>query len=247
MQALLLLEEGDEIAMPDITGVILCGGKGERLKPFTDHRPKPLLPLNGRPLLYYLLQYLSRSGVNRFVLCTGYKAECIEEFVRQECDTSWDIRCVNSGDVTMTQRMLDAWPYVREQALVCYGDTLANVNLTGLQRRHAKRNSAVTMALYRLRSPFGIVKFDRQKHARSFLEKPMLPYWINIGFLLCNKNATQHYLETSPDMVEFLSKLAEERSLSVYEHSGKHLTVNTDKERQQAESEMVEFLSILDS
>src|ERR1700676_938731 len=99
--------------MSEITAIILCGGKGERLRPFTEHLPKPLVPLNGRPVLQHLLDYLSRSGVNRFVLCTGYKAECVEQFARDQCDANWDIRCVNSGDATMTKRLQDAWPHVK--------------------------------------------------------------------------------------------------------------------------------------
>jgi glucose-1-phosphate cytidylyltransferase len=233
--------------MTDITAIILCGGKGERLRPFTEHLPKPLVPLNGQPILYYLLDYLARSGVNRFVLCTGYKAECIEQFVRDRCNPDWDIRCVNSGDVTMTQRLRDAWPYVHGRALICYGDTLANVDLTRLQRRHRQRKAIATMALYRPHNPFGVVKFDRGRKIRSFVEKPRLPQWINIGFILCEAAATTEYLHSSPDMVEFLSALAVSEKLFAYEHSGKHLTINTEKDRQQAEGELIEFFSLLDN
>ena len=233
--------------MSDITAVILCGGKGERLRPFTEHLPKPLLPLNGRPILYHLMDYLSRSGVERFVLCTGYKAECIEQFVRDQCEPEWDIRCVNSGDATMTQRLRDAWPHVGEQGLVCYGDTLANVSVSALQRRHSKTGAVATMSLYRPHNPFGVVKFDRTKRIHTFLEKPRISEWINIGFMLCQAAATLEYLEAGYDMVEFLSALAAAGKLFAYQHSGKHLTINTEKERQQAESEVIEFFSVLDT
>ena len=232
--------------MSDTTAVILCGGKGERLRPFTEHLPKPLVPLNGRPILHYLLDYLDRSGVSDFVLCTGYKAECIEQFVREQCAAHWKIRCVNSGDVSMTQRLRDAWPHVGHRALICYGDTLANVNLQGLRRQHEQSSAIATMALYRPNSPFGVVEFDPQHRIHSFIEKPPLPHWINIGFILCESALTVEHLCSTPDMVEFLSGLAASGKLFAYEHSGKHLTVNTEKERQQAESE-IEFLSILDA
>lgn len=232
--------------MSDITAVILCGGKGERLRPFTEHLPKPLVPLNGKPILQYLLEYLARSGVRHFVLCTGYKAECIDQFVRDQCDPRWDIRCVNSGDATMTQRLKDAWPHVQDQALICYGDTLANVNLERLRQQHRRAGAIATMALYRPHSPFGVVKFDRKRKIHSFIEKPPLPHWINIGFILCEGAHTAPYLQATPNMVEFLSGLAASGKMFAYEHSGKHLTINTEKERQQAESE-IEFLSILDA
>jgi glucose-1-phosphate cytidylyltransferase len=233
--------------MSEITAVILCGGKGERLRPFTEDLPKPLVTLNGRPILRHLLDYLSQSGVNRFVLCTGYKAECIEQFVRDQCDANWDIRCVNSGDATMTKRLQDAWPHVKGLALVCYGDTLANVDLSRLTRRHWHTGAEATMALYRPNSPFGVVKFDRQRKVRSFLEKPRMPHWINIGFILCDAVAVHPQLCEAKDMVDFLSSLAASGKLHAFEHTGKHLTINTEKERQQAQNEVFEFLSVLDS
>jgi glucose-1-phosphate cytidylyltransferase len=233
--------------MSEITAVILCGGRGERLRPFTEHLPKALVPLNGRPILHHLMAYLTHSGVKRFVLCTGYKAECIEQFVRDQCDPEWDVRCVNSGDATMTQRMRDAWPHVREQALVCYGDTLANVNVSGLQRRHRKSGALATISLYRPHNPFGVIKFDRQRRVRSFAEKPRMSQWVNIGFILCETPAILEFLQPACDMVEFLDALTEAGKLFAYEHSGKHITINTEKERQQAENEVVEFLSVLDT
>lgn len=232
--------------MSEITAVILCGGKGERLRPFTDNLPKPLVPLNGRPILHHLIDYLSGSGVNRFILCTGYKAECIEQFVQDQCG-NWDIQCVNSGDATMTKRLQQAWPYVKGSALICYGDTLANVDLSRLARRHAQTGAAATMSLYRPNTPFGVVKFDRQRKVRTFVEKPRMAHWINIGYILCDPAAVGPDLQEAHDMVEFLSKLAASDKLYAFEHAGKHLTINTEKERQQAESEVIEFLSVLEN
>jgi len=229
--------------MNNITAVILCGGRGERLRPFTDHLPKPLVPLNGRPILQHLIDYLGRCGVGRFVLCTGYKAECIEQFVRDQGQSASKIRCVNSGDVPMTKRLQEAWPYVENLALICYGDTLANVDIDRLAGQHRKTGAAATMALYRPRSPFGVVKFDRQRKVRRFDEKPRMPHWINIGFILCDAARVSDVLNKSGDMVDFLSRLAESGELYAFQHSGKHLTINTEKERQEAQVEVVEFFS----
>ena len=146
----------------------------------------------------------------------------------------------------MTQRLLDAWPHVQGMALVCYGDTLANVSIEKLVRRHQNSASDATLALYRPLSSFGIVKFDRTRKVVSFTEKPRLPHWINIGFLLCNPAALASTLQLAGDMVEFLSGLASQGRLAAFEHRGKHLTINTEKERQQAETEVIEFLSIVD-
>jgi glucose-1-phosphate cytidylyltransferase len=231
--------------MLDVTAILLCGGKGERLRPFTDTLPKALVPLNGQPLLYHLLRYLSAEGVSRFVVCVGYKAEAIEQFLRERADASWDITCVNSGDVSMTDRILDAREHISGPALVCYGDTLANVDLNDLWVRHRERGARATLTTYPLHSPFGIVHLDDGNRALAFDEKPTLPYCINIGFILCEPEAFV-YLKPGSDMPAFLSSLIEAGGLYTYQHTGKHLTVNTEKERANAEVEIVEFFTYMD-
>jgi glucose-1-phosphate cytidylyltransferase len=231
--------------MLDVTAILLCGGKGERLRPFTDSLPKALVPLNGQPLLYHLLRYLSAEGVTRFVVCLGYKAEAIEQFLRERADTSWNITCVDSGDVSMTDRILGARQHITGAALVCYGDTLANVDLNDLWARHRERKARATLTTYPLHSPFGIVHFDDNKKALAFDEKPTLPYCINIGFILCEPEAFVH-LKPGSDMPAFLSSLVEAGELYTYQHTGKHLTVNTEKERADAELEIVEFFTYMD-
>src|SRR6266849_112570 len=148
--------------MSETTAIILCGGRGERLKPFTDHLPKALVPLNGKPLLYHLMNYLSECGLSRFVLCVGYKAECIEQFVRESAKPSWQVACVNSGDASMADRIIEARPFITGQALICYDDILANVDLVALQREHRASGALATLTVYPLHSPFGIIRFDQQ-------------------------------------------------------------------------------------
>src|SRR6266542_2865983 len=98
--------------MNSVTAVLLCGGKGERLMPFTENVPKPMVPLNGQPLLYHLMKHLWSGGISRFVICVGYKVEIIEAFVADQRNPGWEAVCVDSGDASMTDRILDA----REQA-----------------------------------------------------------------------------------------------------------------------------------
>ncbi|HEX3559058.1 MAG TPA: sugar phosphate nucleotidyltransferase [Pyrinomonadaceae bacterium] len=232
--------------MSSLTAILLCGGKGERLRPFTDTLPKALVPLNGRPLLYHLMKYLAASGVSRFVVCVGYKAEAIEEFVAGHREPSWEVTCVNSGDASMTKRILDARRHVAGgPALICYGDTLANVDLEALRRDHLSSGALVTLTTYPLHSPFGIVSFDDDGCVQRFEEKPRLPYWINIGFMLCQPEAFG-FLSPDSDMPEFLAALSEAGVLFAHRHTGKHLTVNTEKDRALAEAQIVEFYTYSD-
>jgi len=233
--------------LSDLTAVLLCGGKGERLRPFTEHFPKPLVPLNGKPLLQHLLRYLSLQGVRRFVLCTGYKAEAIDRFVKElALPPELEVVCVNSGEAaSMADRVLDAREHVSGRALICYGDTLANVDLGSLARRHVESGALATMTVYPLRSPYGIVSLEGESDkVTGLLEKPVLPYWINIGFILCEPAALDT-MRRGTDLVTFLAALAERGAVRAHKHQDKHLTVNTEKERSEAEGE-IGFFTLLE-
>jgi glucose-1-phosphate cytidylyltransferase len=140
----------------------------------------------------------------------------------------------------MTDRLLDARQHFAGRALVCYGDTLANVDLARLLAEHRDRQALATLTVYQMRSPFGVVKSDESKRVTGFQEKPRLPYWINIGFLLCEPPAFE-FLERGSDLPTFLSALARAGALYAHEHNGEHLTVNDEKDRALAETEIKFF------
>jgi glucose-1-phosphate cytidylyltransferase len=219
--------------MAEPTAILLCGGKGQRLRPFTETLPKALVPLNGRPLLEHLLRYLAAWGVRRFVVCVGYLAEQVESFVEGVREPGWDVAYVNSGDASMTDRLLDARGRVEGDGLICYGDTLANVDLRSLGEQHRQGGALMTLTVYPLRSPFGVVDLDAGGAITSFREKPVLPHWINVGFMHCSAGAWE-FLRPGGDMPEFLDSLVAARQLRAFRHQGKHLTINTEKDRAQA-------------
>ncbi len=216
-------------SISDVTALILCGGRGERLRPLTDEIPKPLLPVNGRPLLAYVMQHLHDHDIRDFLLCTGYKAEMFEEFARQSPFCTWRIRCQNSGEVDIGERLRQAQDLLRTRALVCYADTLADVDLAELRRVHEGRRVEATLTVFPYHSPFGIVAVDEDGMATGFEEKPHLPYWVNIGFMLCEPIALTR-LRPGTDFPTFLEGLARERRLAVHRHLGRHWTANTEQE-----------------
>ena len=152
--------------------------------------------------------------------------------------------CVDSGDASMTDRIIDAREYFTGRVIICYGDTIANVDIDRLQHEHERNHALATVTTYPLLSPFGIVECDDSMRVHSFIEKPSLPYWINIGFMMCEPEAFD-FLSSGTDMPDFLSALARSGRLFTHQHSGKHLTVNTEKERAVAEVEMIEFFTHL--
>jgi len=191
------------------------------------------------------MDYLSQSGISRFVLCLGYKAECVERFVAEHAAPFWNVTCVNSGDASMADRVLDALPHIPGQALICYGDVLANVDLAALQREHRATGALATVTVYPLQSPCGIIRFDETKRITELAEKPVLPHWINIGFMLCEPQALE-LLQPNADMMDFSASLAQCGALFAYQHKGRHLTINNEKERLQAEAQMTEFATVVD-
>ncbi|HEV2395913.1 MAG TPA: nucleotidyltransferase family protein [Candidatus Sulfotelmatobacter sp.] len=229
------------MAMRNMTALVLCGGKGERLRPLTSEIPKALAPLRGRPILQHLLTYLAGSGIRKFVLCVGYQATLIEQFVETVRRPDWDIRCMDSGDASMNDRILDACELIPERVLICYGDTLANVDLAALESLHAKSGVPATMTVYPLRSAFGIVEFNENALVTGIVEKPLLPYWVNIGFVLCEPCAFE-YMERNSNIVEFCSALSRAGCLAAYKHVGQHVTINTARDL--AEAQVVDFATV---
>jgi NDP-sugar pyrophosphorylase family protein len=221
----------------DLTAVILCGGRGERLRPLSDTVSKPLLPVNGRPILDYLLEHLSQSGIREFLLCVGYKAEMFEQFLSQRAPGPERVRCLNSGDVGITERLTEARPLIRGRALVCYADTLADLDVRGLMESHRNSRTEATITVYPYRSPFGIVTFDGAGLVSRFEEKPRLPYWINIGFLLMEQEALRR-LRPDVSLPDFLASLGAARNLGVHCHLGKHWTANTESELRELAAEL---------
>ena len=228
--------------MTGLTAVLLCGGKGERLKPFSETLPKPLVPLSGRPLVRYLMDYLYAGGVREFVLCVGYMADQMRAFAAQQTDRDWKITCVDSGDAPMTDRVRAARAHVPGRALICYGDTLAHVDLRELVALHEQNKSLATVTVHPFQSPFGLVEFSDAGRVKEFVEKPLLPYYINIGFVVCEAEALAA-VPPGTDMVSFLKSYIPSGQLSAYVHGGKHLTVNTPKEHKEAEEQIVEFFT----
>lgn len=227
--------------MKNVTAVVLCGGKGERLRPLTSEIPKALVPIRGYPIMQHLLTYLAGSGIRKFVLCVGYKATLIEQFVETVRRPDWDIRCVDSGDASMNDRILDARELIPGRALICYGDTIANVDLVALESLHAKSGVLATMTVHPLRSPFGIVEFNENALVTGIVEKPLLPYWVNIGFVLGEPRAFE-YMERNSNIVEFCSALSGAGCLAAYKHVGQHVTINTARDL--AEAQVVDFATV---
>lgn len=223
----------------DVTALILCGGKGERLRPLTESTPKPLVLLKGRPILSYLLEHIKKFNVNNIVIAAGFKAEKIYQFF-EENHRDLNVTIVNSGEVDIIERIKACAPYIKGDFVLLYGDTLADVNLNQLQDFHFSHNLKATITLFPLKSQFGLAELDHDNNVTNFREKPTLDQWINIGNFYYEHEVLA-WMNDFTSYAQFLEFLGTQKKLKGFKHHGVHITVNTLRELEDAEQNIDEF------
>ena len=218
--------------------LVLCGGEGVRLKPLTDDIPKPLVQIRGKPLLEHVVSHFRKNGYSDFVFAIGYKGDKIRDYFNGRRDIYTDY--VDSGNAEIPKRILDSKDKLSEEFIALYGDTIADVDIKALLDFHKKHKGWATITTYPMQSPFGLVFYDSLGRITEFKEKPVLDYWMNIGFMVLNKKALD-LIKKNDTLMSFFDRLMEKRMLFEYKHRGKHITVNTEKEKSDAEMQMDEF------
>jgi glucose-1-phosphate cytidylyltransferase len=203
--------------------VILCGGRGTRLREHTETVPKPLIEVGGEPILWHVIKLYAEQGARRFLLCTGYKGEQVAHFARER---SWrdglSLECVDTGIDTPTggriAKVVDRVGGGRFH--VTYADGVADIDLRELAVFHAAHGACATMTVVRPRLQFGVAQLDGDSRVIGFVEKPRAEHWINGGFFCFDAGALS-YLE--PDSVlerAPLERLAAEGQLRAHRHAG---------------------------
>lgn len=222
-----------------VSAVILCGGRGERLRPLTESIPKPLVCIKGRPILSYLLDHVRKSGIVDVIVAAGFQAEKITAFFKDH-HRELAVKIVNSGDVDIIERIKACSAYIPGDFILLYGDTLADVDFNRLQDFHYSQRALATITLYPLTSQFGLVELDQDDNVTSFQEKPVLDKWINIGNFYYD-NSVLGWMNEYSSYARFLEALGSQGKLKGYRHRGIHITVNTLRELQDAEKNIDEF------
>jgi NDP-sugar pyrophosphorylase family protein len=234
-----------ENTLAQTTVAILCGGRGTRLRPTTDEVPKALVPLNGRPILDHIVEFYQGKGVERFILCVGYKADRIREHFSTRRN-GLEIAYSDVGEhASMLQRIWALRDEIGDRLIVSYGDTFIDLDLADLMAQHQMRGRALTIVTARIRSPFGLVSKDPTGLVTSFQEKPLLEYYIG-SFVLESDglDAVSEGLLAEPDgqgLVNFFGVLRAQGRLGAYQHDGLQITFNTETERQMAEEHLGSF------
>lgn len=226
--------------------VILAGGLGTRLSEETDIRPKPMVEIGGKPIIWHIMKIYSHFGFHEFVVLLGYKGYVIKEyfanyFIHQSDVTfdlcanqtevhsntcePWKVTLLDTGRDTMTGgRILRAKPFLKDKPfMLTYGDGVANIDVRSLVDFHERHGKAVTMTIVQPEGRFGAVAPDEDGRIERFTEKPKGDgTWINGGFFVCRPDVFDYIREGDATIFERapLETLANAKQLYAYRHEG---------------------------
>ena len=226
--------------------VILAGGFGTRLGEETDVKPKPMIDIGGKPVLWHILKLYSKFGINDFIICCGHKAYVIKEYfanyflhmsdvtfdmkenrmkVHSKRAEPWEITLVDTGENSMTGgRIKKVSNYLKEEEVffLTYGDGLSDVNIKETLTFHKKHEKAITMTSIQPPSRYGALNIEKNNVVTNFLEKPEGEgSWINGGFFICEPKVMD-YIEGDATVFEKepLTSLVKEKELIAWQHRG---------------------------
>jgi len=224
--------------------IILAGGKGERLRPYTDDRPKPMVNIAGKPILAYQLEQLKKVGVEEVVFTLSHQREILQEHVgngeKYGMKATYSIEEQPLGRGGAIKQAISMLPKDWQEVIILNGDNLWKVNLEQMIDQHHKDNALVTMVVSPLKSPYGIIEFDDQNHVQQFREKPILPHWINSGIYIFDKEIEPLLPEIGDHEEKTFPLLPKERFL-VFQSTDYWRGVDTVKDLIEAEKEVQEI------
>jgi glucose-1-phosphate cytidylyltransferase len=242
----------------DMKVVIFCGGLGTRLREETEFRPKPMVPVGDRPILWHIMKIYAHYGHNEFILCLGYKGEFIKEYFRnyhwntsdvtlklgaqpeikyhnQHDEEDWTVTLIDTGQATQTGgRLQRVLPYIADDTfLLTYGDGVINSDINESIAFHKAHAKLCTITAVHPAGRFGDLLIDGNT-VTAFNEKPeQQSSFINGGFFVMNKNIGQ-YLSGDTCVLERdpLNRLATEGQIVAYRHTGFWQCMDTFREQQ---------------
>jgi glucose-1-phosphate cytidylyltransferase len=208
-----------------VKAVILAGGLGTRMGAETTSRPKALIEVGNRPIVWHILKLYEAAGIRDFVICAGFAGGMIRDYFARERGERWRVEVVDTGEGTATAGRLRRVRDALGDGTFCmtYSDGVADVNISRLVEFHRRHGKLATVTAVRPQLPYGVVSFAPDGNAAAaFDEKPRLDtLWINSGFFVIEPRALD-YIERDEQAWEDgpLRRLAADGQLAAFKHEG---------------------------
>lgn len=241
--------------------VILCGGKGTRLREETEFRPKPMVPVGPRPILWHIMKTYAYFGHTEFILCLGYKGEMIRDYFRnylwntrdvtlklgsapdvkfhdQSDESEWKVTLAETGEESLTgERVKRIQRYITpgETFLLTYGDGVAKIDINAAIQAHRASRKLCTISAVHPAGRFGALRIDGENHIHTFNEKPQFEEaYVNGGYMVCDYRLFDYLPDGKRVMLEQepMQRLAADGQLNAYKHEGFWQPMDTYQEAQ---------------
>jgi glucose-1-phosphate cytidylyltransferase len=217
--------------------LILAGGLGTRISEETADKPKPMVNLRDKPILWHIMNIYAKQGISDFVIATGYKAEVISDWVANLV-SDWKISLIDTGLETQTggriKHVLDSLP--DPKIFATYGDGVANIDLSSLIHAHEKGNCLATLTAVHPPARFGYLELEKDKVTRFGEKNQSDSGWINGGFFVLEREVRNEILDAKEAFeLGALPRLAERGELHAYKHEGFWQPMDTLREKHDLE------------
>ena len=237
--------------------LILAGGFGTRLSEETDIRPKPMVEVGGKPILWHIMKMYSHYGINEFIILLGYKGYYIKEYfanyylhqsdvtidisnnnIQTHSNKSepWKVTLLETGLNTMTgSRVKKARSYIKDETfMLTYGDGLADMNINETLKFHKNHGKLMTMTSAKPDTRFGLLNIGKDNKVVKFNEKPQIKdSWVNAGYFICQPEVLD-YIDDGEDVVfeeEPIKKLVKDEEIYTYRHNGFWMPMDTQRDK----------------
>ena len=256
-----LIKKSYDLSRKQMKVVILCGGKGTRLREETEYRPKPMVPIGNRPVVWHIMKTYAHYGHRDFILCLGYKGEMIKDYFRNylwnTCDTTlslgrnpsvefhtsheeedWAVTLADTGEESMTAyRVKQIQKYIPkgESFLLTYGDGLSTIDINASIEAHRVAKKTCTISAVHPAGRFGALRIEDDGKIHAFSEKPQFEdAFVNGGYMVCDYSLFD-YLPNDPNMMlerQPMDDLVRDSQLHAYRHEGFWQPMDTYQESQ---------------
>jgi glucose-1-phosphate cytidylyltransferase len=234
--------------------ILLAGGLGTRLRESTEFKPKPMVEIGGKPILWHIMKTYSTYNIKDFIICAGYKSEVIKDYFLNyksrnfdytvntlsnevkyfgASDDNWNVTVSDTGELTNTGgRIFKIKDYIKNDIFMCtYGDGIADIDISKLIQFHKSHGKIATVTVVKQPSRFGVVEISDSNSVKLFKEKPLLDGWISAGFFVFNKEFLSLLNSESVLEKEPLMNLVEKNELMAFEHYGFWQSMDTYREQ----------------